>query len=281
MQGRASGAVRSFCMYGETTGEIDEFGLPVRYDWAADYKGRPRSFTATRRCSRRTGSTARSASTPAACFGGKLTALALSRDGPGLGAGRAHLLRADPAAGGAVRGDRRGAARQLDIADVLGKQVIDTRDLRHRHRARGQCRRRAGGDEPLRGRSALADPSAADHVAGRRPARRRAGSSGRRKRSPITAARASTHVVVEEKHMGSRALIVLARNQDVAEQPLRRGRRWPRRDRHPHRPSLLQRRRRSRRPRCTASTRRWRRPGCGTNSRRTGCFGMPRSCRGA
>ena len=40
MQGRASGAVRSFAMYGETTGEIDEFGLPVRYDWAADYKGR-------------------------------------------------------------------------------------------------------------------------------------------------------------------------------------------------------------------------------------------------
>lgn len=40
MQGRASGAVRSFCLYGETTGEIDEFGLPVRYNWAAEYKGK-------------------------------------------------------------------------------------------------------------------------------------------------------------------------------------------------------------------------------------------------
>lgn len=39
MQGRASGAVRAFCLYGETTGEIDEFGLPVRQNWAADYKG--------------------------------------------------------------------------------------------------------------------------------------------------------------------------------------------------------------------------------------------------
>jgi protein phosphatase len=39
MQGRASGAVRSFCLYGETTGEINEFGLPVRYNWAAEYKG--------------------------------------------------------------------------------------------------------------------------------------------------------------------------------------------------------------------------------------------------
>ncbi|MCI5082699.1 MAG: polynucleotide kinase-phosphatase [Saprospiraceae bacterium] len=40
MQGRASGAVRSFCMYGETTGEVDEFGLPVRYDWAREYRGK-------------------------------------------------------------------------------------------------------------------------------------------------------------------------------------------------------------------------------------------------
>jgi protein phosphatase len=38
-QGRASGRVRSFAMYGETTGETDEFGLPVRYPWANDYRG--------------------------------------------------------------------------------------------------------------------------------------------------------------------------------------------------------------------------------------------------
>lgn len=40
MQGRGSGAVRAFCLYGETTGEIDEFGLPVRYNWASEYKGK-------------------------------------------------------------------------------------------------------------------------------------------------------------------------------------------------------------------------------------------------
>lgn len=40
MQGRGSGAVREFCLYGETTGETDEFGLPVRYNWALEYKGR-------------------------------------------------------------------------------------------------------------------------------------------------------------------------------------------------------------------------------------------------
>ena len=37
--GRASGRVRSFCMYGDTTGETDEFGFPIRLNWAADYRG--------------------------------------------------------------------------------------------------------------------------------------------------------------------------------------------------------------------------------------------------
>lgn len=39
MQGRESGGVRSFCLYGETTGEIDSYGLPVRYNWAENYRG--------------------------------------------------------------------------------------------------------------------------------------------------------------------------------------------------------------------------------------------------
>lgn len=40
LQGRGSGAVREFALYGETTGETDEFGLPVRYNWAGEYRGR-------------------------------------------------------------------------------------------------------------------------------------------------------------------------------------------------------------------------------------------------
>ena len=39
MQGRGSGKVRDFALYGETTGETDEFGLPVRFDWASEYRG--------------------------------------------------------------------------------------------------------------------------------------------------------------------------------------------------------------------------------------------------
>jgi polynucleotide kinase-phosphatase len=39
MIGRSSGAVREFCLYGETTGATDEFGLPVRHNWASEYRG--------------------------------------------------------------------------------------------------------------------------------------------------------------------------------------------------------------------------------------------------
>ena len=39
MHGRGSAKVRDFALYGETTGETDEFGLPVRYNWASDYRG--------------------------------------------------------------------------------------------------------------------------------------------------------------------------------------------------------------------------------------------------
>ncbi len=42
LQGRASARVRDFSLYGETTGETDEFGLPVRHNWAAEYRGRAR-----------------------------------------------------------------------------------------------------------------------------------------------------------------------------------------------------------------------------------------------
>ncbi|EYB68975.1 bis(5'-nucleosyl)-tetraphosphatase [Deinococcus phoenicis] len=38
-QGRASGRVRSFALYGDVDGSQDERGLPVRRDWAADYRG--------------------------------------------------------------------------------------------------------------------------------------------------------------------------------------------------------------------------------------------------
>lgn len=40
MHGRMSGKVRAFAIYGDTTGASDEFGFPVRRNWAADYRAR-------------------------------------------------------------------------------------------------------------------------------------------------------------------------------------------------------------------------------------------------
>lgn len=40
LHGRDTGASRAFCLFGDTTGEKDEYGLPVRRDWAQAYHGR-------------------------------------------------------------------------------------------------------------------------------------------------------------------------------------------------------------------------------------------------
>ena len=66
MAGRASGAVRAFALYGDATGEEDEFGLPVRRNWAAEYRGRARVVYGHTPVPSPNGSTTRSTSTRAA-----------------------------------------------------------------------------------------------------------------------------------------------------------------------------------------------------------------------
>ncbi|WP_460879291.1 metallophosphoesterase [Pontibacter rugosus] len=39
LHGKNSKGVRALCLYGPTSGETDEKGLPIRLDWAADYCG--------------------------------------------------------------------------------------------------------------------------------------------------------------------------------------------------------------------------------------------------
>ena len=65
-QGRGSRRVRDFALYGETTGETDEFGLPVRGAWAADYRGAATVVYGHTPVAEPSGSTTRSTSTPAA-----------------------------------------------------------------------------------------------------------------------------------------------------------------------------------------------------------------------
>ncbi len=40
MIGRVGKKIESFCLYGDTTGQVTPDGLPVRRDWAKDYRGK-------------------------------------------------------------------------------------------------------------------------------------------------------------------------------------------------------------------------------------------------
>ncbi len=70
MQGRGSGQVREFALYGETTGETDESGCRSATPGPASTGARRMSCTATHPSPRPNGSTTRSTSTPAASSAG-------------------------------------------------------------------------------------------------------------------------------------------------------------------------------------------------------------------
>ena len=175
--GRASGRVREFCLYGQTTGETDEYGLPVRYPWATEYRGRavvvyghtpvPAAEWLNNTVCVDTG----------CVFGGRLTALQLSRTDLGVCPRRPRL----PPPGQAVP---RGVRPRLRLC----RRPARARRAGHRGRVRvprrrdgvpaagggprRARRRRARGDEPVRDRPALAAVPAADHEPGRHAARR-------------------------------------------------------------------------------------------------------------
>ena len=132
-QGRASGRVREFALYGETTGETDEFGLPIRYDWANDYRGPamvvyghtpvPEAEWVNRTICIDTG----------CVFGGKLTALRYpEKELVSVPAARQYYEPIKPFPTDAEPAEaRQREATLLDLADVTGKRVVNTRHFRN------------------------------------------------------------------------------------------------------------------------------------------------------
>jgi protein phosphatase len=127
MHGRASGAVRSFSLYGDTTGETDEYGLPVRYPWAEDYRGEamvvyghtpiPEPVWLNRTICIDTG----------CVFGGRLTALRYPENQiVSVGAHEQYYEPAKPLDDGKAMGQER-EPFELDLEDVIGKRIIETR----------------------------------------------------------------------------------------------------------------------------------------------------------
>ncbi len=125
--GRTSGRVRSFALYGDTTGETDEFGLPVRYPWAEEYRGRaavvyghtpaPRASWLNNTICLDTG----------CVFGGRMTALRWpERELVDVPAEQVWYESVKPLASEAPGG---ADGRPLDLGDVAGRRVVETRHL--------------------------------------------------------------------------------------------------------------------------------------------------------
>ncbi|MFF8950506.1 polynucleotide kinase-phosphatase [Streptomyces sp. NPDC014940] len=211
--GRTSGRVRSHALYGETTGETDEFGLPVRYPWAEDYRGRAAVVYGHTPVPEATWLNNTICLDTGAVFGGKLTALRWpERELVDVPAERVWYEPARPLRGEAP-GGRDG--RPLDLADVHGRRVVETR-----HAGRVSVREEnAAAALEVMSRFAVDPrllpylpptmaPTATSDVEGflEHPAEAFA----------QYAAAGVERVVCEEKHMGSRAVALVCRDAEAA-----------------------------------------------------------------
>lgn len=212
MHGRGSGAVRSFALYGETTGETDEFGLPVRYEWARDYRGEamviyghtpvPEPEWINRTLCIDTG----------CVFGGRLTALRYpERELVSVSAERTYAEPVRPL----VDVQTPEAYDLLDMEDVSGKRIIATRlmpsiTVREENAAAGieVMSRYCIDPRWLIYLPPTMSPSETSSREGLLEHPDEAFAHYRR--------RGVERVVVEEKHMGSRAVVVICRDTSVA-----------------------------------------------------------------
>ncbi|HEX2184984.1 MAG TPA: polynucleotide kinase-phosphatase, partial [Chloroflexota bacterium] len=131
LQGRASARVRDFAIYGETTGETDEFGLPVRLNWAADYRGKAMVVYGHTPVEAPAWLNQTINIDTGCVFGGRLTALRYpERELVSVPAARTYYQPARPLAARATAPAAPPAERPgdlLDLQDVLGRRVIEPR----------------------------------------------------------------------------------------------------------------------------------------------------------
>lgn len=211
--GRTSGRVRSHALYGDTTGETDEFGLPVRYPWAEDYRGRAAVVYGHTPVPEATWLNNTVCVDTGAVFGGRLTALRWpERELVDVPAERVWYEPARP-----LRPEAPGGAdgRPLDLADVQGRRTVETR-----HQGRIAVREEnAAAALEVMSRFAVDPrllpylpptmaPTATSELAGylEHPAE----AFAQYARDGVA------RVVCEEKHMGSRAVALVCRDAEVA-----------------------------------------------------------------
>ena len=224
LQGRASKTVREFALYGDTTGETDEFGLPVRYPWAAEYRG-PAMVVYGHTPVPDPEWLNRTINVDTGCvFGGRLTALRYpERELVSVPAARTYAEPSRPFLTAPEPGTSATpplTAQQahddlLDVADVLGKRVLPTR----LHGTVTIREENAAAALEVMGRFAV-DPRWLIYLP---PTMSPAETSKQPNllEHPAEAfafyrAQAVPRVLCEEKHMGSRAVVVLCRDPAAA-----------------------------------------------------------------
>jgi polynucleotide kinase-phosphatase len=224
MQGRASGAIRGFCLFGETTGETDEFGLPVRYNWAAEYRGDAKVIYGHTPVVEPQWLNNTLCIDTGCVFGGKLTALRYPEmEIVSVPAARIYVEPARPLAAAApLQTPAAGAltAQQqaddvLDLADVIGKRIINTR-LMHAITIREEntaaaleiMSRFAVNPRWLIYLPPTMSPSETSALDGFLEHPREAFAYFRRE--------GCSEVMCQEKHMGSRAVLVVCRDAAAA-----------------------------------------------------------------
>jgi protein phosphatase len=219
MLGRASGAIRSFCIYGETTGEIDEVGLPVRLDWAGGYRGDTKIVYGHTPVIEAVWVNHTLCLDTGAVFGGKLTALRYPElELVSIPAARVYQEPARPMPAVSAS-DAAGTSQDphdlLDLEDVSGKRIVTTGlmpsvIIREENAAAALevMSRFAVDPRWLIYLPPTMSPPETSAVGGFLEHPREALAYYRR--------HGVAEVVCQEKHMGSRALLVVCRDADAA-----------------------------------------------------------------
>ena len=213
MQGRGSGKVRDFALYGETTGETDDYGLPVRYNWAAEYRGTAmvvygHTPVAEPEWLNRT------INIDTGCvFGGKLTALRYpERELVSVPALHTYYESVKPFLAEEASAPPLTAQQQLDdlldIEDVIGKRIINTRLKPNHHNSGRERHHRVGGYEPICRRIQNGSSICRPRCLHARPVNEMVCLNILKKRLLTICTKACTRSFAKQKHMGSRAVVV-------------------------------------------------------------------------